>query len=180
MSGMSRAPSGSIEAVTAKGGEGPAAGLPPASPYRGRAHPWRAHRAGSVTRRGYIRLRPASPPSAEPDALRRPVQREHGADEVLTRDRTPVAAVTGAAAVVAHHEVLPFWDGHRLEVPPRVVPGHVRLREQLAVDIHGTAASLERFAGQPDEPLDEDAGGARTFLRRPRRRLEDDDVPALG
>src|SRR5688572_26759318 len=105
MWGMSRAPSGSIEAVAAKA----ARGRPRASlrlpPYRGRAHPWRAHRAGSVTRRGYIRLRPASPPSAEPDALRRPVQREHGADEVFTRDRTPVAAVTGAAAVVAHHEV---------------------------------------------------------------------------
>src|SRR6266508_2500521 len=59
--------------------------------------------------------------SAEADALRRPVDREHLADDVLARHGAPDARIAGRRAVVAHHEVVARVDLDRVvvhEVPP--------------------------------------------------------------
>src|SRR5262245_61718854 len=41
----------------------------------------------------------------EADSVGRPVDEEHGPDELVARHRTPGAGVAGLGAVVAHHEV---------------------------------------------------------------------------
>ena len=67
-------------------------------------------------------------------------------------------------AVVAHEEVPPFGILRGLYVfESRAVAAHVGLDQPLAVDVDDAVSLLPRFAGQPDEPLDESA--ARAALR---------------
>src|SRR3954453_7615805 len=69
------------------------------------------------------------------EALGRPVDREHLADDVPPRHRAPAARVARRRAVVSHHEVVVLRDlprGVRLEVA--AVPLDVRLVQALAVD----------------------------------------------
>src|SRR5438067_12218967 len=74
---------------------------------------------------------------------RRPGGREHLADEVLLRHRSPRPRVAGRAAVVAHHEVVVRGDLDRFDrAPVAPVRLHVRLVELLAVDVDVARALL--------------------------------------
>src|SRR5256885_1679539 len=87
--------------------------------------------------------------SANRDAARRPVRREHLADQIRLRHRSPGARVARRAAVVAHHEVVAGLDLDRVDRPRiATVRLHVRLVEPLAVDVHVSPALLPRLAGQ--------------------------------
>src|SRR5207253_10249133 len=68
-----------------------------------------AHREGARRARAML---------AEADPVRRPVDGEHLADDVLPRDRSPLARVARLHPVVAHEEVLALGDlpGARLAV----------------------------------------------------------------
>src|SRR5581483_9449190 len=107
--------------------------------------------------------RPAHPSRdlQDRDPARGPVDRDHLPDQVGARHRPPHAGVAGAAAVVAHHEVLA-----RRHVPGLVlvrvggaaVRLDVRLVQLLPVDPDEAARVLvDRLARHPDQPLDEDA-----------------------
>src|SRR5262245_30139429 len=85
-------------------------------------------------------------PLVERDPARRPVRREHVADQVLLRNESPDAGVAGRLPVVAHHQVHVLRDA-RVGVPRRdvgqphcpVVPAvgfDVRLVQLLAVDVN--------------------------------------------
>src|SRR5215207_1963824 len=54
--------------------------------------------------------------SEQPHVVRRPPAQLHLADDVLLRNRAPVAAVPAAIAVIAHHEVIAFRHDLRSEV----------------------------------------------------------------
>src|SRR5207244_4564760 len=117
---------------------------------------------------------------AKGDSIRRPVDREDLADQVLARHRPPLARVARRTAVVAHHEVVALWDApRRLRARVAAVGLDVRLLQPLAVDVDVAGPLLPAVAGQADQALHERAPGA-AFHRRLRRRLEDDDVAAVG
>src|SRR6266566_2771804 len=88
------------------------------------------------------------------DSLRRPVDGEDLADDVLARHRAPLARVARLDAVVAHEEVHAGGDVVRLRlaedvalrVPPVLL--HVRLDQLVAVDVDGPRLLLDRLAGQ--------------------------------
>src|SRR5918999_3335368 len=97
---------------------------------------------------------------AEADPLRRPVDCENLADDVLARNRAPDPTVARLAAIVAHHEVLTVRDGAPREgvvVPLSLV--EVRLLERLPVDHDDAVAKRDLLSGHPDEALDERAAG---------------------
>src|SRR4051794_11176426 len=113
------------------------------------------------------------------EALGRPVDREHLADDVPPRHRAPAARVARRRAVVSHHEVVVLRDlprGVRLEVA--TVPLDVRLVQALAVDEDAPLALLPDVARQADDALHEDAAGPAGRLRRARH-VEDDDLAAV-
>src|SRR4029453_11570051 len=84
---------------------------------------------------------------AEADSLRRPVDREHLADDVRPRDGAPVAAVARLPAVVAHHEVVVVRDLLLGEVAPVAHAVQVRLVELLAVDVDEAVLAPDLLAG---------------------------------
>src|SRR5688500_99790 len=113
------------------------------------------------------------------EARRRPIDGKDGADEILAAHGSPLAAVAGLSTVVAHHEVLVGPERPLRTVEAGRAPVHVGLLERRPVHAQEAAPLRDGVAREADEPLDERAAGA-AALDGLLRRLEDDDVAALG
>src|SRR5215204_6418497 len=73
---------------------------------------------------------------AKADSLRRPVDREDRADQIVARNGTPDPAVARLRAIVAHHEVVTLGDLPRPVVLLVALIGlQIRLLQGLSVDV---------------------------------------------
>src|SRR5487761_1618872 len=128
-------------------------------------------------------------PLAEPDAVGGPVDEEHGADQVLPRDRPPLPRIARLGAIVSHEEVVAQGHLPTLSIMRGVCQAPLSLDVRFFELVEGLAAVrldpdkalvvlLDRLPGQPDQPLDEGAAGAAFHEREPRR-VEDDDLAAM-
>src|SRR4029453_3446369 len=119
---------------------------------------------------------------AKRDPFRRPVGREHGADQVLPRYGPPAARVARLAAVVAHEEVLALGDGPGLLAVGDVLVAPLRrdvgLVQLLTVD-HDEALLVlaDHVAREADQPFDERAAGSALLPSFPGRVEHDDLAP---
>src|SRR5258706_8804137 len=118
---------------------------------------------------------------AKTQSGRRPVDEEHLADQVRAWHRAPDPRIARRRPIVAHEEVVALRDlgprPRRLVVAP--VGLDVRLLQLRTVDVHKAVALAHDFARKPDQPLHERSARAAAHLRL-RRRLEHDDLTALG
>src|SRR5829696_3298719 len=135
------------------------------------------------------------------DPFRRPVGEERSTDDPILGDGAPGAAVGGVPTVVAHHKKV-IWRNPDLAGQvarfARFVRTNPRLVLAFAVDVDPPLLHAQPVTGHPDDALDEVGVGAllrRELARCARsllcalhrgvvvgalRRLEDDDVSALG
>src|SRR5882724_2546393 len=116
--------------------------------------------------------------------VERHIDHHGGADDVVTRNAAPDAAVVGIGTIVAHHDVAILgnmvWESdlgesERSASRSSGIGGAegVRLVELAAVDEDGAVAKIDVIAGQADGAFDE-IGGVRSV-----RRLEDNNLLAL-
>ena len=86
-----------------------------------------------------------------------PVNEHWFADDILNRNKSPVAAVTGVIAIVAQHEQLALWhhDGrHLLVARSEWSAVHcIRLSHRMRVDVEHSVADLQAVAAHPGHPL---------------------------
>src|SRR5437870_5769374 len=93
---------------------------------------------------------------SEADAAGRPVDGEHGADQILAWNGSPPARIAGGRTVVAEHQVLARRDrllGDRLRVP--AIRLDVGLDLPLAVQVDVTVLLAPAISREGDQPFDE-------------------------
>src|SRR5262249_55200419 len=119
---------------------------------------WAAWPSDQAMRRRPTRAAAAWSLLEDPDSVWRPVSREGPADDPVTGDWSPKAAVRTLPTVVAHHEVMVGRDCDGIGQIAGSAGGtgadEVFLR-QLPVPNRVTVLDAESVAGPGDDPLDE-------------------------
>src|SRR6202171_3341958 len=103
--------------------------------------------------------------------VKRHINDHRGADNIITRNAAPEAAIVRIAAVIAHHKIAIVGDlVRRAELVRFDGTVSIILGESLAINPYRAIADFESVARQADDALD--------VVRRVRRkgRLENDDL----
>src|SRR5580698_4440565 len=155
---------GSVRSLATSGSKQPEQALP--------AHGTWMNKGIRVGKKSFANL--AGLPGILPDRQRH-VNHDRRANDVISRDAAPEAAVKRIEAVVAHHKIalVRNFEG-KLLLARFAAPERVIFAESLAVDPDSAVMYVDRVAGQTDDALHV----VRLIGRE--RWLEDDDLLAFG